>query len=470
MEVRQNVEGVSLSAGPECGWSGEGGTLITSAVPTAAQLRRATVSQLGTWAKKFGIANWRSMKKAQLVTSVLKAAKRRANAAAKGAGKTASSRTSKRNGQATARPKVKGQTARATTTKATVPARRAASAAPQTRRARRSGTGAVRSARSSNHAAHVAGPATTRKIEKVDPEAAKKLQELLAARERQMDLSSSSTVKPEKSDASATRSQDRIVLLVRDAYWLQATWDISRSSVERARAAMAELWHTAKPVLRVYEVDSDATTSTAERVERDIEIHGGVRNWYIDVKNPPRRFRVEIGYLASNGRFHCLARSNIVTTPVPGLAETVDAHWGDAREDFERIYSLSGGYADEHVSGELQHVFEDRLQRPVGSPSSSRYGLGTDRLLPTGRDFDFEIDVEALIYGRTKPNTRVTISGEPVKLRDDGTFVVRLNVPDRRQVLPLVASTPDGSEQRTIVLAIERNTKVMEPIVHETTD
>ena len=44
---------------------------------------------------------------------------------------------------------------------------------------------------------------------------------------------------------------------------------------------------------------------------------------------------------------------------------------------------------------------------------------------------------------------------------------VRLSMPDRRQVLPVVASTPDGVEQRTIVLAVERNTKVMEPLVRE---
>ncbi|MBL7192677.1 MAG: DUF4912 domain-containing protein, partial [Pirellulales bacterium] len=31
------------------------------------------------------------------------------------------------------------------------------------------------------------------------------------------------------------------------------------------------------------------------------------------------------------------------------------------------------------------------------------------------------------------------------------------------QVLPIVASTADGVEEQTIVLAVERNTKVMEP-------
>jgi hypothetical protein len=40
-------------------------------------------------------------------------------------------------------------------------------------------------------------------------------------------------------------------------------------------------------------------------------------------------------------------------------------------------------------------------------------------------------------------------------------------MPDRRQVIPVVASTGDGGEQRTIVLAVERNTKVMEPVIRD---
>jgi len=61
----------------------------------------------------------------------------------------------------------------------------------------------------------------------------------------------------------------------------------------------------------------------------------------------------------------------------------------------------------------------------------------------------------------------VTLGGEPVALRPDGTFTVRLSMPDKRQVLPVVASSSDGVEQHTVVLAIERNTKVMEPLIRE---
>jgi hypothetical protein len=45
-----------------------------------------------------------------------------------------------------------------------------------------------------------------------------------------------------------------------------------------------------------------------------------------------------------------------------------------------------------------------------------------------------------------------------------------MSLPNQRQVIPVVASSPDGAEQRTVILALERNTKVMEPVVREPSD
>jgi hypothetical protein len=81
--------------------------------------------------------------------------------------------------------------------------------------------------------------------------------------------------------------------------------------------------------------------------------------------------------------------------------------------------------------------------------------------------FDFHVDTELIVHGVTRPDAHVTLRGEPVKIRSDGTFAVRFNLPDRRHVLPVVASSHDGAEQRTIVLAVDRNTKVMEPVVRD---
>ena len=64
-------------------------------------------------------------------------------------------------------------------------------------------------------------------------------------------------------------------------------------------------------------------------------------------------------------------------------------------------------------------------------------------------------------------NARVTLQGESVQLRPDGTFTVRFSLPDSRQIIPAVATSADGTEERTIVLAVERNTKELEPMIHD---
>ncbi len=69
------------------------------------------------------------------------------------------------------------------------------------------------------------------------------------------------------------------------------------------------------PCCGVCEVLRDGTTTSTRQSVRDVEIHGGVNNWYIDVHNPPKSYQLDIGYLTPMGRFHCLARSNVVSTP-----------------------------------------------------------------------------------------------------------------------------------------------------------
>jgi hypothetical protein len=131
---------------------------------------------------------------------------------------------------------------------------------------------------------------------------------------------------------------------------------------------------------------------------------------------------------------------------------------------------MSGGYSAEGGSAELQELFEERMRRPMGSPTGNRYGNGADGLLPRDKDFRCEIDAEIIIHGATQAGAHVTMQGEPIKVQPDGTFHVRLDLPNRRQVIPILACTKDGVEQRTVVLAVERNTKVMEPITRESGD
>jgi hypothetical protein len=269
-------------------------------------------------------------------------------------------------------------------------------------------------------------------------------------------------------DLPTAYGKDRIVVMVRDPYWLHCYWELTRQAVQRAEAALGQEWHTAKPILRVLDVTSHDVTSTSEAAVRDIDIHGGCNNWYVDVASPPRTFRIDIGYLTRSGRFYVLARSNSVSTPRAGVSDVLDENWADIDPSkADRIYAMSGGYDPTASSLELKQLFEERLRRPLGSPALHSFGSGG--LMPGGRQrkFWFQLDAELIVYGATEPNARVTLQGEPVKLRPDGTFTLRFSLPDSRQILPAVATSPDGVEERTIVLAVERNTKHLEPTIHD---
>lgn len=293
---------------------------------------------------------------------------------------------------------------------------------------------------------------------KPNPKVARKMQREHDRRENMKDLALQSALK--RSQASV--EEDRIILIVRDPFWLQAYWEITRNSVIRAKAALAENWHGAQPMLRLMKASDDDRNGAVEEVLREIPIHGGVKNWYIDVSDPPNQFRVQIGYKATNGKFHLIARSNRVKTPAASGEH--DENWADIAEDYEKYYAQSGGYSNDTSSGELKNIFEEKLRRPMHNMDPHHISHSP---ASNFRRFDFEVDAHMIVYGATAPGSNVTLGGEPVKLEDDGTFAVCLGMPDRRQVLPIVASSRDGSEQRTTVLAIERNTKVMEPITQD---
>lgn len=270
-----------------------------------------------------------------------------------------------------------------------------------------------------------------------------------------------------KADQENGQAKDRLIVMVRDPYWLHAYWELSRRSIQRAQAALGHDWHVSRPVLRVFEVVRDGTTNAGKRHIRDIEVHGGVNNWYIDVQAPPRSFQLEIGYRAGE-RFLSLARSNRVTTPQAGACDAFDRNWAEVAKDFDRIFAMSGGYADPDANMELKEVFEEQLHRPMGNPMETRFGSGAVASPEEVKaQLPFEIDTELIVHGQTAPNAHVTLRGEPVHLRSDGSFAIRFSLPDRRHVLPVVASSPDGGQQRTIVLAVDRNTKVMEPVIRE---
>ncbi|HMP06754.1 MAG TPA: DUF4912 domain-containing protein [Lacipirellulaceae bacterium] len=372
---------------------------------TATLLRSYTAKDLAQMAREHGVEGWHSMRKEELIRALVRQAQRRASANRRAA-----------------------------------PKRIGGSPRPHGAGAR---NGAIQPA-----------------VAKSDAAARQRITELHDKLATIRNLASSV-----QDPAHGEPRPDRLVVMVRDPYWLHAYWELSQRSIDRAQAAMGQRWHGARPVLRLHRSHGDAAATH----ERDLTIHGGCSNWYIEVQDPPADYRLEIGYLAVDGYFYCLARSNEVSTPPAGTSDSVDDNWTDVTENADRIFAMSGGYSPQGASRELQELLEERLRRPLGSPMKTRFGSGA-----SGRrefePFEFAVDAEIIVYGAASRDAHVTLQGEPVQLRPDGTFAVRLSLPDRRQVIPIVASSYDGVEQRTTILAVERNTKVLEPVVRDLAD
>lgn len=386
---------------------------------TPASLSSYSHKDLAQMAKRGGVRGWHSMRKDQLVKALLASAKTKAP------------------------PQLKSQAGKKVSS-----ARRPAAVAP----AATNGKARVTNGRATNG---VAAPS------KSSPRVQRHLSKIREKLDRYKNLASAGG-KQEKASM-----KERIVVMVRDPFWLHAYWEIKRQSVERVQAAMSQEWHTARPFLRLIEIHDGGSSSASECVIRDIEVHGGVSNWYVHVDNSPASYRLELGYLGSSGKFYPLVRSNVVTTPEPGASDAIDENWTDVAENFDKIYAMSGGYSTDNNSLELQELFEERLRRPMGAPVVTQFGGSMSPLLTNNDTLRFEVDAEMIVYGVTNPNTRVSLRGEPVKIRPDGSFTVRMSLPNQRQVIPVVASAANGVEQRTIVLAVERNTKVMEPMTRE---
>ncbi len=301
---------------------------------------------------------------------------------------------------------------------------------------------------------------TNGNMRKTNPRIQKKIDQLKYKLANAKNIAVSPSEQPK-----ATPKEDRLVVMVRDPYWLHAFWELSQRSIERARVAMGQHWHTAKPVLRLLRMEEGGATI----LERDIVIHGGVNNWYVDVQNPPCEYRLEVGYLAENRSFYRLSHSNTVETPPAGTSDAIDGNWTHVAEQADRIFAMSGGYSPQGTSRELQELLEERLRRPLGTPMNTRYGTGAGNINQPSGEMPFAVDAEVIVYGAADRDAHITLKGEPVQLRADGTFAVRVSLPNKRQVIPIVASSGDGVEQRTIILAIERNTKVLETKVRDIT-
>ncbi|MBN1885493.1 MAG: DUF4912 domain-containing protein [Candidatus Krumholzibacteriota bacterium] len=257
-----------------------------------------------------------------------------------------------------------------------------------------------------------------------------------------------------------TYGSTRIVAMVRDPHWLFAYWEIAPAALAEAETRFGDDRPRCRMILRVFDRGPGPTTHA------DVELAGGARNWYLNV-DPGRHYRIAIGLLGPDGRFEEIAISGDIETPRAGVSDVVDDRWMVPDEEFRRIVAASGGFdaARPGASGEMREQIERRLLEQMGSGAVSSLGSGAMPGPARKRAFRLWVATELILYGATEPDARVTVQGEEIALRGDGTFSLRFALPDGAIDLPVVATSGDGVEERAIDTAVRKKSKEKAPVI-----
>jgi hypothetical protein len=246
----------------------------------------------------------------------------------------------------------------------------------------------------------------------------------------------------------------KVVLMVRDPYWLYSYWGVSQETRNWISGAIKP-WEEISLVLRVYDITNCNFDGSNSNYFFDININPGTNNWYIHVGGPNRAFCVDLGFIQDNGNFYTIARSNIVNTPRDNVSEVIDEEWMVIESDFRKLYQLTAGAGNS--SAELVESLIKRLEREMGSQAISSMS-SPSKLPPRERKFWFILNTELIVYGATEPDATVKVQGQPIQLRPDGTFTLRFALPDGVQHIPVEALSNDGIDTITITPTVQKQT------------
>jgi len=233
---------------------------------------------------------------------------------------------------------------------------------------------------------------------------------------------------------------DRIVLMVKDPWWVFAYWEVQPETERAARGQLLPQEVAGlQSVLRLYDV-TDAEEGL--RPVADLSLSGLATNWYIQTNAPGRSFIVELGLLANSGRFLPMVRSNPVTTPRFGPSDVIDPEWAASDDLFWKLVGTMPGIG-------------------VGASPTSWHALTVPSLFSGTvvgqpprpsivRGFWCRVNTDLVIHGVTEPKATVRIQGVPVAVRKDGSFSLRVALPEGTQTVTIEATSADGRHAKTV--------------------
>ena len=162
--------------------------------------------------------------------------------------------------------------------------------------------------------------------------------------------------------------QDKIVLQIRDPWWIHAYWELTHNTLDRLRQELGDSFYQAKRALRIYDVSHIIFDGTNAHRYFDIEINDQANNWYIDTASPGRSWCLDFGLKLPDGRFITIMRSNTVQTPLDGPSWITDEEWMVPEDMFARLYGMGVGLGMSSPVGKgWQEKVKKMILRPKGS-------------------------------------------------------------------------------------------------------
>jgi hypothetical protein len=258
--------------------------------------------------------------------------------------------------------------------------------------------------------------------------------------------------------------RDEVTVEGFDARWIHVNWTVSQATRERAKASLGAQWRSAVAVLRIFDVSGDEDRGTSRLRSGDVNIDLDEGHWFVRNSQPGRRSVVEIGYRLPSGQFHTLLHSSPVTlAPERGSARGERHAMNGA--------SYSGNGVGTHGAEKAGRRTADQLIPK--SVSAARHALdsraseGAVEAPPS--EWRLQVQAELVLTGQTHPRAEVKALHQKVNLNSDGRFSLRVPLENGRLVLPAEVVSPDGSEQRMTIVAVEYNVRELEAQVFDET-
>jgi uncharacterized protein len=304
----------------------------------------------------------------------------------------------------------------------------------------------------------------------------------------------------------------KLFLTARDPHWLYANWDLTMDQQSRLNSRSAE----GHLILRLY------GNKIEGHPLYEVHVHPESRHWFAHVERAGQPYAAELGYYSPVGRWTRVAASSSTITPPDSVSEDSNAEFAtipfefpfsklldivkaavrenrplaQAIEDLRRaghpaLPRINGLPADwtqdqENALAKVIAIDDSRrvwmgsleitelIRRRLAQEMSSfgiMSSLGVSSMgissfssplggLPS-KGFWFMVNAELIIYGATEPDAKVTLGGNPVKLRPDGSFSFRFALPDGNYDLPAVAVSADGTDARAADLKFSRQTEYL---------